>query len=1033
MSHRFRNHLFASLAAPALCLSPIAASAAQAQPPTTAPAAAEALVAFDIRAGALDASLVAFMRQAHVQLIYTAQSVRGRRAAAVQGRLSASSALSRLLAGTDLEAQQASPGVLVLKPRPASISSAPGWAAPPPDPTAGGGAVSLAAATSSAPVGGSAPPKTEPAVLSELVVTGSLIHGAGPSASPIVTISRDDLDRSGRATLADYLATLPQNFSGAVTPSSFLAGTDRLGTNSIVAQGVNLRALGPSATLVLVGGRRMAGAGLKGDFADVSAIPTAAIARVEILLDGASALYGSDAVGGVINVILRDDFDGVETRARVGGADDGGAERQVGQTFGRTWSGGHALLTYEYYHQDPLASSARPFTADADLRSLGGTDHRQFYSHPGNIMQLDPLSGVYVPGWAIPPGQAGTGLTPASFLAGQVNLENQRQRTDILPDQTRHSVYASVGQALGEHLDFNADARFSNRDFAYDLPGAVSLLTIKTNNPYFVSPNGATSNQIAYDFTDELGPLHQTGSSKSLGLTAGLDAHLGRTWTLEAYGAYADELSRRATDHRLNTRFLSEALGTIADDPTTPFSTARDGYFNPYGASGANSAAVLSFIGSGWNHTRFESQVTSANFKADGTWLALPGGDLKVAVGGQVRWERFQTRTESLVSKATPTTTLEGPYDRTVSAAFLELRAPLVGPGNALPGVERLELSLAGRIERYSDVGVTRNPKIGVLWAPADGWSLRASYGTSFRAPALSDIYELQDAGPGLLPFGGTSKLVLLRVGGNLNLKPETAKSWTIGLDVAPPRVPGLKVSLTGFDTRFVGRIAQPVADDIYNALSNPVYAPFIHAVNPANPADLALVTQLLAQSTSSAAGLFPASAYTAIVDARFLNTGGLHVRGLDASVYWGFDAGPERFDLTGSATWLADYERQVTPTAAWVELAGTAGQPARVRAQTAATWTHQAFATTVGLNFADGSRDASGKQVGAWTTADLQLAWRSPAETGLTHDLALMLSIRNLFDADPPFYDSPQGIGYDPANADPLRRVISFQVAKRW
>lgn len=1027
MSNRFRHHLLATLAAPALCFSLAAATGAQAQ----SFASAEPLVDFSIEAGALDAALGAYMRQAHVQIIYKTSSVRGRRAPEVKGKLTPADALERLLSGAGLEAQQTSPGVLILQIRSAPASPGSGDAAPTPDPTPGVGAAGPPAPE---PLAITAPETaTAATVLSEVVVTGSLIHGAGPSASPVVAISREELDRSGRATLGDFLAALPQNFSGAVTPDSFLSGTDRLGTNSIVAQGVNLRALGPSATLVLVNGRRMAGAGLKGDFADVSSIPTAAIARVEILLDGASALYGSDAVGGVVNVILRDNFEGAETRARAGAADGGAGELQFGQTFGRTWSGGHALLTYEYYHRDALPSSARPFTANADLRPLGGTDHRQFYSHPGNVMQLDPATGAYVPGWAIPAGQPGVGLTPESFLADEVNLENQRQGTDILPEQTRNSFYASMAQDLGERVSLSADARFSHRKFDYNLPGAVSLLTVNRSNPYFVSPNGAASNQIAYDFTDELGPLHQAGSSKSLGVSAGLDAVLGRTWKLEAYGAYADELSRRANTQRLNTRFLSEALGTIADDPATAFNAARDGYFNPYGDGAANSQAVLDFIGSGWVRTRFENEVSSLNVKADGVVATLPGGELKAAVGAQVRRERFQTRTESLVSRATVTTTHEGPFERTVSAAFLELRAPLVGADNELPGVRRLEVSAAGRIERYSDVGSTSNPKLGILWSPSEGWTFRMSYGTSFRAPALSDVYELQDVGPGILPYGASQRLVLLQVGGNRDLKPETAKSWTAGLDLEPPQIPGLSISLTGFDTRFAGQIAQPVSDDIYSALTNPIYAPFIQAVDPTNAADIAKVRALLARSTSSNASLFPAEAYTAIVDVRFLNTGGLHVRGVDLSARWGTAWGEDRLDVTGSATWLADYERQVTPAAAWVELAGVTGQPSRLRAQGALTWSHRDLATTFGVNFVDGSRAPDGRSVGSWTTADLQVRWRPASNHRLTESLDLALSVRNLFDAEPPFYDAPQGIGYDPANADPLGRVISLQLTKRW
>jgi iron complex outermembrane receptor protein len=1013
-----------------LVLALAAAPAVAAQAP-----AAEAEVNFNIEAGPLDAALMAFVTQSHVQLIYKADTVRGRRIAALRARLRPRDALARLLAGADIEAQDAGGGTIVLKRRGGPPSAAPAA----PSPIAGPSPATMSAdLASSTVVAGPATVRPAeaagaPVLLSEIVVTGSLIHGPGAGASPIVAISREQIDASGRATLADLLADLPQNFSGTSTPVTSLTGADRVGTNSVVSQGVNLRGLGASATLVLVNGRRMAGTGLKGDFADVSAIPTAAVARVEVLLDGASALYGSDAVGGVVNVILRDDFDGAETRARLGGAAGGVGERQVGQTLGRTWTSGHVLVTYEYYHRDALGADKRPFTASADLRAFGGTDHRQVYSHPGNIMKVDPATGAVAPGWAIPAGQPGTGLTPSSFLAGQVNLENPRQQTDILPEQTRNSVYASLGQDLGERLELTAEARYSRREFAYASPGSVALITVNRANPFFVSPNGASSNQIAYDFTDELGPLRSTGLSESLGLSAGVEARLGQTWRAEAYGAYAQELNRRSNLGHLDTQFLKEALGTAADDPSTAFSAARDGYFNPYGDGAANSRAVLGFIGSGYVKTRYENQVSSFNVKADGTVLTLPGGPLKAAFGAQVRRERFQTRNISLVSKATPTTTTEGPYERTVSAGFLEVRIPLVGPDNAFPGVKRLELSAAGRIEHYDDVGTTRNPKFGLIWVPADDLTLRASYGTSFRAPALSEVFELQDVGPGILPYGASQKLVLLRVGGNPNLKPETARSWTAGFDYQPASAPGLKISGTWFDTRFTGQIAQPVSDDIFNALTNPIYMPFIRPVVPTNPADLALVKSLLAQSTSSNAGLFPADAYTAIVDARYLNTGGLEVRGLDLIARWSVPLGADRLDLTANATYLLDYRRQVTPTAPAVELAGTAGQPAKLRAQTQASWTHGDLSTSLALNYLGGAKTASGPSIDSWTTADLQLRWRPSATAGPLRGLELALSMRNLFDTDPPFYDAPQGVGFDPANADPLGRFTSVQFTKRW
>ncbi len=995
-----------------LILNPVLAA-----PPNPAQDQVQA-IDFNIQPGSLDAALLAYAAQSGRQLFYSPDLVAGLQSPGLRGRLTADEALARLLADAPVQVNRSSSNGFVLKRR-------------------------MTPATFAAPAADSFPqqgPEPAPAPsdlteLSAIIVTGSLIRGAANGASPVVTVTREDLDRSGRGTVADMLTDLPQAFGGRSSPDATLANTDSSGSNAAVATGVNLRGLGPSATLVLVNGRRMAGAGLKGDFADVSALPAAAVDRVEILLDGASALYGSDAVGGVVNVILRKDFDGAETRARVGVAQGGGAaERQIAQTIGTTWRGGHALLAYEHYQRGSLSSAERAYTANADLRSLGGTDRRLTYSHPGNVLLLDVAAGTYVPTWAIPVGQSGTGLTPASFQAGVVNLENQRIGSDILPRQNRDSAYLAFSQTLAPRLEISGDARLSHRKFAYALPGAVANVTVTRNNPYFVSPNGATSNVIAYGFTDELGPLRSRGTSDSLAASLGADVDIGATWRANLYGAYAEEVSRRSSTGRLNTRFLNEALGSIADDPATSFSAARDGYFNPYGDGAANSRAVLDFIGSGYLHTRYASAMTTLNAQADGTLFTLPGGPVKLAIGGQVRQERFDTRNISMTSRATPTTTLTGPFRRTVTAGFLELRAPLVGPDMAVPGIRRLELSLAGRIERYDDVGSTENPKVGVLWAPSSAVNVRASYGTSFRAPSLPEVFEPQDAGAAFLASGATTKLVLLRFGGNAGLQPERAKSWTAGIDYAGERWPGLKLSATWFDTRFTGQIGTPVYDNIYNVLGNPAYGAFVQTLDPNSAADQAKVAALLATSTS--AGLYPTNAYTAIVDGRNVNTGGLHVQGLDLSARYGLGLAGGQLDLSSTVTYLLDYERKVTPDAAWLALLNTAGQPVDLRAKAGATWTRGPWALTAGLNYVDDYATAQGARIDSWTTADAQVAWR-PQSTGLGEGLgkglSLALSVQNLFDADPPFYDAPQGVGYDPANADPLGRFVSLQLTKRW
>lgn len=989
--------------------------------------ASRQLTSFDIPAGPLDTALKRFIAQSRVQIIFRAEAVRDQKAPALQGRFTPEEGLARLIDGTGLEVRAARAGVLVLQQRGSSPTSDPRPAASNGGPTVPVEAADTLSPRAAAPTGAAA------ATLKELVVTGTHIRGAGRTASPVVELDREALERSGRGTLAEALSDLPQVFNGVATPGSSLTGADRTGANAIVAQGVNLRGLGPAATLVLVNGRRMAGAGLTGDFADVSAIPAAAVERVEVLLDGASAIYGSDAVGGVVNIVLRNDFSGAESRLRLGGASGGAGEQQFAHALGRTWDQGSALLAYEYHHSDGLAGAKRDFAASADLRPLGGSDHRQFYSAPGNIMAADPLTGAYSPAWAIPSLAPGQPLTPGAFVLGGVNLGDQRAGADLLPEQERHAVYGAVRQMLSPTLEASAEVRYSRRDFAYATPAPVSLLTVTSANPFFVSPNGSSRHQIAYAFGEELGPTRSAGRSESLGLTAGFEADISRTWRVEAYAAYAAELSRRGEARRLNSRFLQEALGAIPDDPATAYQAVRDGYFNPFGDGAANSEAVLAFIGSGFSRSRYESEVATVNLQADGDLIQLPGGAMKAAIGVQQRHERFVVRSTSAVSGVRAGGRTEGPYDRRVDAIFLELRAPLVGPTNARPFLERLELIAAGRIERHSDVGESRTPKLGLVWSPHQDLTVRASYGASFRAPALSQVYEPQDAGPGILPQGSQQQLVLLRVGGNLALKPETARTWAAGLDYSPSRMSGLRLSLNAFEIDFREQIARPVSDDIYNALTDPAYEPFVRRIDPARSGDIAAVAAVLATATASTANLFPPEAYSAIVDARQVNTGGLLIRGIDGAVQWGRDLAEDRLDLRLSGTWFSTYERRVTPASETVDLAGRAGQPPKWRGQASATWTRDPWALTTTLNHVDAAQDASGRKIDSWTTADLQLRWEATGQAGWADGISASLSVRNLFDSAPPFYDNPQGVGYDPANGDPLGRFVALALTKRW
>lgn len=959
---------------------------------------ADAVRRYDAPAGPLAHSLSVFVEQSRLQILYPAALVEGRTSPGLQGDYTAEAGLAALLRDTGLAFRRTRPNVYVLY-----------------DPNARAGL-----------------DDDELTVVDDVVVTGSLIRGVGDGPSPVVSIDRDRMDREGRATVAQLLAALPQNFGGTANEAALNNGGDRSGTNSTYANGVNLRGLGSDATLVLINGRRMAGTGSKGDFADVSSIPTAAIRRVDVLLDGASALYGADAVGGVVNIILRDDYDGAETRIRVGNTSDGASgEYQFGQTFGRRWSSGNALLTYEYNDREAVSGTERRLASDSDLRWRGGSDRRQFYSNPGNIVVFDPASGGYIPAWAIPPGQSGVGLSPGDFLPGQINLENQRTGINVLPRQTRHSGYALWRQNLGDRLEITADARYVKRNYETVSFPITTLLTVTDANPYFASPTGARSHTIAYSFQGEIAPPRIFGEVESIGASLGGGFDLPRDWRVDAYFAWASEESRTGSSGALQSTYLREALGAVADNPATAFSPARDGYLNPFGDGAVNTAAVLDFISSGYSRARSRSGVASANFQVSGALMELPGGPLRLATGLSLREETFKRQSTGFSSGLAPTVGAAARTERQVAAAFGEVRVPVFGADNRRPGFKRLELSLAARFEDYGDAGQTTSPKVGVVWDPVESLRLKANYGRSFRAPALREVNDAPSASPSILPRGSQQILSMILYGGNPDLHPEEADTWTLGFEIRPDRVPGLRIGVNGFRTDFENRIGQPALESIMTALSDPSLAPFVRTLDPADSEDLAAIQAILDLPTTALRDQFPASSYGALVDARYVNTASVLVQGADLNVDYGFRLGADAFDLGLNLTWLERFDARPTPTSPTVSQLDRPNFPVSLRGRGSASWSRGYWSVSPSVNFVNAYADLTGRRIGSWTTADL--AVRFTPDQGPLAGTGLTFTVQNLFDRDPPFYDAPEGVAYDAANANVMGRFVSLQLTKAW
>lgn len=362
----------------------------------------------------------------------------------------------------------------------------------------------------------------------------------------------------------------------------------------------------------------------------------------------------------------------------------------------------------------------------------------------------------------------------------------------------------------------------------------------------------------------------------------------------------------------------------------------------------------------------------------------------------------------------------------------MEFRAPFVSAANARPGLERLEFSLAARIEDHEGVGQSTNPKVGLLYSPASDLLLRASHGTSFRAPALRELFTAYALGPTFLNRGGVNVLAVVQYGGNPDLRPETATSTTAGFIWTPAALSGFRLEGGWFRTRFEDRIGNPVLENLTNVLNDPALAPFVRFVNPAtNAEDRALVQSLLDHPGNFNPTVMPVTAYGVIVDNRFVNAAAVEVEGLDLSARYRFDLGAGQMSIDASMTHLLANDRQITDASPNEDLLGDPHFPARWRGRLGGQWVSGPLTLGLIANYVSGGRDpVGGRGIDDWATFDGQVRYDFP---GWGEGLSLSLNVLNLANSEPPFYDASRGIGYDAANTNALGRQVSLQLVKRW
>jgi len=859
-----------------------------------------------------------------------------------------------------------------------------------------------------------APPLTD-GNLDEIVVTGSRIRGAQPVGSTVTTVSRQDIQLAAPVSTTALVQRLPQVFNLGVSENS--RGQSGGSGNITYGSAINLRGLGPYSTLTLIEGHRAVPQGTTGFGVDASIIPTAALGRVEVVADGASALYGSDAVAGVVNLILRRDFEGVEASIR-GGSGDEYSEKQASLIGGFGWEGGNLMAAYEYSFHSNLSGVDRDFFR-GDLTARGGRDFRVVQCNPGNVV----VGGV---SHAIPAG----GVTPATadqLVPGTTNRCDNAQFQDLLPEQERQSFVTTFDHELNDRVRLFGDAFWTRREFVNQVGSQAAALTVRNVNPYFVAPPGstATSLTVNYSFGDQLPSNDTWGFSEAYQATFGAGVNVFGDWNLEAYYSYGRDTERSTSQYGINNGALTAALART--DPATAL--------NPFGTA-PNSAAALDglanqlFIAPG--DTRFQGW----ELKFDGPLATLPGGEMRAAIGyeGQIL-----TSVSGLINGTweAPVRAITPEVKRNVNSAYAELLIPLFGEGNARPGLRELVVDLALRYDDYSDLedGSTVNPKFGMNWAPVENLKFRGTYGESFRAPTFSQIYGNSSAlyvqnysDP---TRGGAITQGVTLSGGNLELEPETASTYTVGADFTPTS--DLRFNLTYFHIEYEKQITSYLSDLTILNREAEFNGTGIIVRNP----DPAFIADLVA--TKPIRGVLP-NPVTLYVDGRTNNLGTSIVSGFDLMANYGFDAGNAgRIELGLISTWFDNYEVAITPAATPIDQLNTIYNPLKFKARANLTWSKGGMLGGVfvnHLNSYDNNLVSPMESVDAKTTVDLNLSYTFQGG-GFTEGLRVALDAVNLFDTDPPFVNIAQspngGGGFDPTLNNPVGRVVGVSLTKKW
>ncbi len=852
--------------------------------------------------------------------------------------------------------------------------------------------------------------------LERVEITGSSIKRLeGEQALPVQTIKREEIAKAGVTTAAELLKNISAAAANLGDGASISDNTGgQRGFN-----GANLRGVGVSSTLVLLNGRRLANFASPGDAAgvDLNSIPAGAIQRVEVLKDGASAIYGTDAIGGVINFITRQDYSGIDLAAYASGTQEGGAGKR---TF--TISGGSGDLQRDGYNVfatldvqalDALRSTQREFIQERPL-----TETVPYYlssrPYPGNIRlasnagaRAEQLAAINAAGYTFN-GKPYTQRTlnlfapacnpPASVYAPtQIGAEacgyDYMADTEIYPKSDKLSFLTRGVMKLGEGRQLFGEVLMARADTEYVLspnPTTLSGMTWSAVNAFLPKPvsNGRTF-EIRFR-AKELGNRTNEVRSDANRVVVGTTGTVFGDWD---YTAALSHAQNKVADRYVDGYFkFNELLDAV-----------RAGKINPFGPSPESSRGLIESLRVDDVARRSEGTTSGLDFKLTGSLAQLEGGDLGLAVGAELRREtqRF-TPSALLISNniggdRDSTGTSPAPeatnYGRNITSAYAELSAPVS---------KQLELQAAVRADHYEKVGSSVNPKLGLRYQPSKTVVIRGSAGTGFRAPTFSELYRpatygtspafLYDAVYDAFDQYPTEKVA------NPDLKPEKSKQFSLGIAFEPS-----STSLVSVDYWQIRKT------DVISDLSGKIILEN-------------------AERYASYIKRDPADDYPTLI-LKKENQGGLKTSGIDLEARWrsaATDMG--RFGLNFSGTYVMHYQRQFGSAEPYLENAGRFLQDQviqRWRHRISADWDFGPLSLTLANSYFSAYTDDSylpgtePRQVKAYSLWDLSGSYR------FNERLSVRAGIQNLLNTAPPFSNQSYYFlsTFDPTYTDPRGR----------